>query len=275
MALNVVLNWEEGAERSPLDGDLDPEPEVEARYVLPPGIRELHLESTFEYGSRVGVWRVLRVFDRYGIVPTIFACGLALERSPHVASAFVARGCDFVGHGYRWLPPTGMTREQELEDIRRCTAAIEAVTGYAPLGWFARPPSTVNTRELVAEAGLLYDSGAINDDLPYYERVKGGSLLVVPYSLDVNDSKFFKGQFFLAEDFAEYAIAAFDAMYAESERIPRILSVGLHPRMIGRPGRIAGLERFLAHVRGHEDVWIAPRDAIARCWLEQFPDPAA
>ncbi|MFT3866078.1 MAG: polysaccharide deacetylase family protein [Solirubrobacterales bacterium] len=275
LALNVVVNWEEGAERNPMDGDLETEQEVDTRYIVPPGVRELYLESVFEYGSRRGIWRLLRTLDDFEIVPTVFACGLALERSPQIAREFARRGCDFVGHGYRWLPPTGLSREEELADIRRCVAAIEQTTGYEVKGWFARPPSTINTRSLVAEAGLLYDSGSITDDLPYYDEVAGDPLLVVPYSLDVNDSKYFKDQFFLAEDFSSYACDAFDALYREGAEAPRMLSVGLHPRLIGRPGRISGLARFLEHVRKHDDVWITGRDAIALHWQDRFPPPQA
>jgi peptidoglycan/xylan/chitin deacetylase (PgdA/CDA1 family) len=275
MALNLVINWEEGAERNPLDGDREPELEIDSRYIVPPDVRELYLESTFEYGSRVGIWRMLDLFDRLEMTPTVFACGQALERSPEITRAFVERGCDFIGHGYRWISPIGMDRSDEAADIVRCAQAIETTTGYTMRGWFARPPSTEHTRSLVAQLGLLYDSAAINDDLPYYQRVDGRPLLIVPYSLDVNDSKFFKNEFFRADQFATYAIDAFDALYEESGRTPRIMSVGLHPRMIGRPGRFPGLERFLEHVRDHDDVWIAPRDGIARTWSEQFaPDDA-
>jgi peptidoglycan/xylan/chitin deacetylase (PgdA/CDA1 family) len=275
LALNVVINWEEGAERNPLDGDRIQEHEIDTRYEVPEDQRELYLESTFEYGSRVGIWRMLRLLDRLEIVPTIFACGLALERSPQIAHEFVTRGCDFVGHGYRWISPIGMERAEEAADMVRCAESIKTTTGYGVQGWFARPPSTRNTRSLVAELGFLYDSAAINDDLPYYQEVDGRPLLIVPYSLDVNDSKFFKNEFFRSDQFSTYAIDTFDALYEESARTPRIMSVGLHPRMIGRPGRFPGLVRFLEHVRRHDDVWIASRDAVAQTWADQFaPDDA-
>jgi allantoinase len=270
LAVNFVVNYEEGAERSPLDGDSDREPLVEARYEVPPGERELFSESTFEYGSRVGVWRLLELLDRYRVTPTVFACSVALERNPVVTAALVERGCDFVGHGYRWIPHTGLTREVERDQIRRCVDSIEGMTGQRPRGWFTRPPNTLNTRELLAEEGLLYDSGSVNDDLPYFQSVAGRPFLVVPYSLDVNDTRFFKGQFFTSSDFAEYAIDCFDALYEEAIRVRRMMSVGLHPRIIGRPGRITGLERLLDHVSRHADVWYAERNQIATFWAETF-----
>jgi peptidoglycan/xylan/chitin deacetylase (PgdA/CDA1 family) len=271
LAVSFVINYEEGAERSPLDGDRDREPLVEAQYSVPDGERELFTESTFEYGSRVGIWRTLETLDRYAVRPTIYASVLALERNPAVTEALVARGCDFVGHGYRWIPHTGMSREQESAHIHRCLDALERLIGRRAEGWFTRPPNTVNTRELLAEHGIRYDNGAVNDDIPYFERVAGRPFLVVPYSLDVNDTKFYKNQFFTATDFATYAIDSFDALLAESVATSRMMSVGLHARIIGRPGRIAGLERLLQHIRRNDTaVWVAGRDEIARFWVERF-----
>jgi allantoinase len=270
LALNLVINFEEGSERNPLDGDLDREPLVEAKYDVPAGERELFTESTFEYGSRVGVWRLLELLDEFQVTATVFACGLALERNPAVAKAFVARGYDFVGHGYRWVPHTGMTTEQEHGDVRMCADAVRKMTGYSIHGWFTRPPNTVNTRQVLIEEGLLYDSGAVNDDLPYFQVVQGRPMLIVPYSLDVNDTKFFKNQFFTARDFESYAIDSFDTLHAQSQRSPLMMSVGLHSRIIGRPGRLIGLRRFLEHVRRHNDVWITGRDTIATFWADEF-----
>lgn len=275
LAVNVVINYEEGSERSPLDGDRDREPLVEARYDVPDGERELFTESTFEYGSRTGIWRLLRLLADYGVRPTIFACAQALERNPHVTRALVDRGCDFVGHGYRWLPHTGMSRDTERQQIQRCRDALCDLTGARPLGWFTRPPNTVNTRELLAEEGFLYDCGAVNDDIPYFQVVAGRPLLVVPYSLDVNDTKFFKGQFFTAADFAEYALSSFAVLHAESRRTPRLMSIGLHPRIIGRPGRLPGLEQVLETLRKHDDVWICGRDEVATFWAGRFAPEGA
>jgi allantoinase len=270
LAVNVVLNYEEGAERTALDGDLVREPLVEAHYDVPAGERELFAESTFEYGSRVGVWRTLALLDEFAVTPTVFACGQALERNPLVARALVERGCDFVGHGYRWVPHVGMSEQEERDHIARCVSSIEATTGARVHGWFTRPPNTVNTLQLVARQGLLYDCGAVNDDLPYFATVDDRPFLVVPYSLDVNDTKFFKNQFFTSRDFADYVVDSFDALWRESARSPRMMSIGLHARIIGRPGRIEGLRRALDHMAGHEGVWFAPRDAIATFWAGAF-----
>jgi peptidoglycan/xylan/chitin deacetylase (PgdA/CDA1 family) len=273
LAVNIVLNYEEGSQRNALDGDVDVEHLAEATYVVPEGERNLFMESTDEFGSRVGVWRVLDLLDEYDIRPTVFATAVALQRNPEVTRAFLERGCEIVGHGYRWVPHIGLTREQEREQIRLGVTELEKLTAQKVLGWFTRPPNTVHTRELLAEQGLLYDSGAVNDDIPYYDTVLGRPFLIVPYSLDVNDIKFWKGQFFTGDDFASYGRDSFDTLYAESARTPRMMSVGLHARVMGRPGRIGGLRRLLEHIRGFDDVWIARRDEIARMWATTFPQP--
>lgn len=270
VAVNLVLNYEEGSERTPLEGDATREPLVEAHYDVPAGERELFSESTFEYGSRVGVWRLLALLDEFGIAPTVFACGQALERNPRVTAALVARGCDFVGHGYRWVPHVGMGPEREREHIARCAEAIRRTTGVEIRGWFTRPPNTVDTRRLLAAEGLLYDCGAVNDDLPYFDEVDGRPFLVVPYSLDVNDTKFFKNQFFTGRDFRDYIIDSFDALHRDGARTPRMLSIGLHSRIVGRPGRIGGLREALEHISGHDGVWFAQREEIASFWAETF-----
>jgi peptidoglycan/xylan/chitin deacetylase (PgdA/CDA1 family) len=268
LAVNLVLNYEEGAERSPLEGDTDREWLVEAQYSVPEGERELYLESTFEYGSRVGVWRVLRAFDDFDLKPTVFACGQALERNGRVVEAFNERGCDYVGHGYRWLPPTGLDPVQEREQIRLGRESIERLTGCEVNGWFWRPPNTVDTRSILADEGFLYDSFAVNDDLPYFFPVDDRPFLVVPYSLDVNDAKFHKSQFFVGSDFSRYAIDAIDTLIADG--VSRMMSVGLHCRIIGRPARIGALQRVLEYVSAHPDVWVASRTEIAEFWMENF-----
>jgi peptidoglycan/xylan/chitin deacetylase (PgdA/CDA1 family) len=273
LAVNVVVNYEEGSERNPLEGDRDVEPLVDSRYVVPPGERDLHMESSYEYGSRVGVWRVLRALDELEISPTVFACGMALERNPEAVAAFVERGCDVAGHGYRWIPHMSFTPAEQEADIRRCLDVIEAMTGQRARGWFGRAPNTVHTRRLLAEAGLLYDSGSVSDDLPYFTDVGGRPFLVVPYSLDVNDVRFWKGELVTGDQFESYVRDSFEVLYAESAETPRMMSIGLHPRIVGRPGRLAALRRVLTHIHGHDGVWFAKRDEIARVWVEQFgPD---
>jgi allantoinase len=271
LAVNLVINYEEGAERNPMDGDRVHEHLVEASYDVPGDERNLFTESTFEYGARVGIWRLLDAFDDHAVTPTIFASALALERNPAAARAFVARGCDIVGHGYRWIQHSGMTVEQQRRDIIDCLASLRETTGTTINGWFTRPPNTVHTRSLLAEAGLSYDAGSVSDDLPYYDRLDTGPFLVVPYTLDVNDTKFYKGGFFTSDDFARYTLDCFEVLLAESRRHPRMMSIGLHSRIIGRPGRMAGLLRVLDQLRERDDIWLTRRDDIARFWREQVP----
>jgi peptidoglycan/xylan/chitin deacetylase (PgdA/CDA1 family) len=281
IALNVVINYEEGSEMGAVEGDRQREMQAEWTYPAKPDERELVNESMFEYGSRVGVWRIMRILDKYDATCTIFASALALERNPEVARAFVGHGYDMVGHGYRWVPHYGMSAEQEREEIRKTRESIQRTTEQRILGWFTRPLQTLHTRRILAEEGFLYDSGAFNDDLPYFEKVGDKPFLVVPYSLDQNDIRFWKNQLFTANDFFEYQRDAFDTLYEEGATRPKMMSVGLHNRVIGRPGRAQGLDRFLAHVRKFPGVWIANRNAIAKFWLENFashpagftPDP--
>lgn len=271
LAVDLVINYEDGAERNGWDGDTEREPLVEAKYDVPDGERELFTESTYEYGSRVGIWRIMDALDQRRLTSTVFAAARAFERNPEVTKAIVDRGYDIAGHGYRWVPHTGMTREQEKANIQDCVDTIRRLTGRTVQGWFTRPPNTVNTRELLAECGLTYDAGSVSDDIPYWEDVAGKPFLIVPYSLDVNDTKFFKNQFFTGDDFARYALDCLDVLLAESVRRPRMMSIGLHPRIIGRPARMAGLLRVLDRLAGRSDVWIPGRDHIAGFWRETFP----
>ena len=270
IALNLVINYEEGCEMGAVDGDRGREMQAEWVYPARPDERELVNESMFEYGSRAGVWRIMRILDKYDATCTIFACALALERNPGVARAFVQHGYDMAGHGYRWISHYGMNEEQEREHIRKARESIERTTGQRIIGWFTRPLQTNATRRILAEEGFLYDSGAFNDDLPYFEQVGGKPFLVVPYSLDQNDIRFWKNQMFTADDFFEYVRDAFDILYEEGATHPKMISVGLHNRVIGRPGRAQGLDRFLSHVRQFPKVWIANRNEIAKFWLERY-----
>ncbi len=270
IALNMVINYEEGSELGAVEGDPQREMAAEAVYPAKPTERDLANESMFEYGSRAGVWRIMRILDKYDATCTIFACALALERNPAVTQVFVKHGYDMVGHGYRWISHYGMSEEQEREQIRKARESIERTTGQRIIGWFTRPLQTQATRRILAEEGFLYDSGSFNDDLPYFERIGDKRFLVVPYSLEQNDTRYWKNQLFTANDFFEYVRDAFDTLYEEGSTFPRMMSVGLHCRIIGRPGRAQGLDRFLAHVRKFPDVWIANRNAIAKFWLEKY-----
>jgi allantoinase len=271
IALNVVLNYEEGAERSPLDGDPEREALSEVVYAIPAGERDFIQETAYEYGSRAGVWRVLRLLDQFEVPATVFASALALERNPPAAAAFCDRGYDFVGHGYRWVPHLGMSEKDERDSIRRAVASILSTTGQRIAGWYTRPPATIHTRRILSEENFLFDSDSLADDLPYYVEVSAKPHLVVPYGLDVNDVRFWRASFLTANHWFQYARDAFDTLYEEGARAPKMLSVGLHSRIIGRPGRVAGLRRFLEHVRSHSDVWICRRTDLARFWVDHYP----
>jgi peptidoglycan/xylan/chitin deacetylase (PgdA/CDA1 family) len=276
VALSIVVNFEEGSERSVTDGDDQAETIGEIPYVMPPGTPDLANESVYEYGMRVGIWRVLEVLARHQAPATFFICGQAMERSPEAARAVHAAGHEMISHGYRWEEYFRMDREEERERIALTIRAFENVIGERPLGWYCRYGPSVNTRELVVEeGGFLYDSDAYNDDLPYYVSVGGKQHLVVPYNLDVNDIRFWLGPAFIGGgQFADYCRETLDMLCEEGERTPRMMSVGVHPRIIGRPGRIGGLDRFLAYARSLPGVWIARRIEIARVWQEQFSPPS-
>ena len=272
IAVSVVVNYEEGSEYSILDGDPAGETSGESPSPAGPGERDLANESFFEYGSRVVVWRILNILDRYNVKGTIFACALALERNPEVGPELVRRGHEVMGHGNRWEEYYKMDRDAEREAIREAVATITRATGQRPLGWYTRYGPSVNTRQLVVEeGGFEYDCNAYNDDLPYYTPVNGTPWLVVPYSLEVNDYKFWRGDLLTPAHFFEVAKASFDTLYEEGASHPKMMSVGLHCRIIGKPSRAAGLDRFLKYASEKEGVWFARRLDIARWWKEHYP----
>lgn len=268
LALSIVVNVEEGAEPSPLDGDPRAESRAEMPHTARDGVRDLAIESQYEYGSRAGLWRILEALTQTRTPATFFACGRSLERNPAGAEAIAKAGHEVCSHGYEWREPSTMTREEERLSIARAVRAITATTGRRPVGWYSRWGPSIHTRELlVEEGGFLYDSDAYNDDVPYQVEVAGLPFLVIPYSMDTNDMKFWLGGFSTAGQFAEYLGDTFDVLYREGLHQPRIMSLGIHARIIGRPGRIGALTRFLEHVRAHDGVWVARRDEIARHWL--------
>lgn len=277
LAVNLVLNYEEGAEYSLAEGDPIAESVLSDLAVGPPieGGRNLNIESLYEYGSRVGFWRILQLFEERGLPFTVNAVGRALELNPRAAEAIAATKADVQSHGWRWIDYHVVPEEVEREHMARCVETIERLTGAPPLGWYTGRPSP-NTRRLVVEhGGFLYDSDAYNDDLPYWTRDYGRPHLVVPYSLDCNDSRCARNQGFdHADDFFVFMRDVFDWLYAEGERTPRMMSIGLHCRLIGRPGRIAGLARFLDYLMAHDRVWICRRIEIARHWIEHHPPGA-
>ena len=278
LALNFVLNVEEGSEYSIADGDgVSESALIEVRATrVPRGDRDLASESMYEYGSRVGFWRIFELFRSRGLPLTIFASALALERTPRIAAAIRETDWDICAHGWRWVEHYRLDPATEAEHIARAHADITSILGRAPRGFYCRYSASQATRELVVQhGGFDYDSDAYNDDLPYWTQVAGRAHLVVPYSMATNDAKFLAGDVFSARDYADYLIDSFDVMLAESGRWPRMMSVGLHARVIGHPGRLAGLVRFIDHVQDKAGVWICGRAALADHWRAEVPPPAA
>ncbi len=274
LALNFVLNFEEGSEPSFPDGDGYSEAGLTEAGGQPRDVRgrDLAAESMFEYGSRVGFWRIFRLFEVRQLPLTIFGCALALERHPHAARAIAEAGYDVCCHGWRWVQHYHLEEAEEREQIRKAVSSLQASVGERPLGWYCRYGPSVNTRRiLVEEGGFLYDSDAYNDELPYWVTVNGRPHLVVPYTLSVNDSQFGRGIFATAEDFFHFARDSFDVLYREGASQPKMMSVGLHMRVSGHPGRAAGLERFLDYILEHRDVWICRRIDIAQHWIAHHP----
>jgi peptidoglycan/xylan/chitin deacetylase (PgdA/CDA1 family) len=236
-------------------------------------MRDLTMESVYEFGSRVGFWRLLRLFAEARMPATFFACALALERNPAIARAIAASGHDVCCHGWRWEKHWLLDEATERERIARATASLAGLLGRAPEGWYCRTGPSVNTRRLVVEhGGFLYDSDAYNDELPYWDHAYGRPHLVVPYTNDVNDSKFANpAGFGSGADFFTYLRDSFDLLYEEGAHQPAMMSVGLHMRIAGRPGRARALQSFLRHVRRFPGVWVCGRADIARHWMAQHP----
>lgn len=274
VAVQFVLNYEEGGENCVLHGDHASETFLsEIIGALPfTGARHMSMESIYEYGSRVGVWRILDLFRAREIPITVFAVAMALQRHPHVAERAMKDGHEICSHGLRWINYHGMPIELEREHMARAIEIQSRVTGERPLGWYTGRTSE-NTRWLVAEeGGFLYDADDYSDDLPFWSRMVGKPHLVVPYTLDCNDMRFATPQGFNTGDqFFTYLKDAFDALYDEGARTPRMMSIGLHCRLIGRPGRFRALQRFVDYVQGHDHVWCARRVDIARHWIATHP----
>jgi allantoinase len=277
VAVQFVLNYEEGGERSVLHGDPESETflsEIIGAQAFPN--RHLSMESIYEYGSRVGVWRILQEFERRRLPLTVFGVSMALARHPEVTAAFGELGHEIACHGLRWISYQLADRETERRHLKEAVAVIRELTGSAPLGWYTGRDSP-HTRELVVEhGGFLYDADSYADELPYWVTVTGKPHLVVPYTLDANDMRFATAQgFHTAEQFFEYLRDSFDVLYAEGADTPRMMSVGMHCRLLGRPGRFRALQRFLDHLEAHDHVWICRRVDVARHWIARHPPGAA
>ena len=273
VAVNFVINFEEGSELSHPAGDgISETGLIESASTDAGNRRDLAAESMFEYGARVGWWRLHRIFTRFGVPVTLFACARALEANPPAAAAIAATDWDICGHGYRWIKHYELGEAEERDQIARAVALIRETTGKPTLGWYCRYAPSENTRRLIAEnGGFLYDSDAYNDELPYWARVAEKPHLVIPYSLATNDVKFGRGVFGPGEDFFAYLRDSFDLLYEEGAEHPKMMSIGLHMRICGHPGRAKALIRFIEHLRAHDRVWICRREDIARHWMAHFP----
>ena len=275
LAVNFVMNYEEGSEPSIQDGEHFTETGHTEAAGRNQGVRgrDLAAEGMFEYGSRVGFWRLMRLFQERRLPMTVFGCALALERNSPAANAIRASGFDVCCHGWRWIKHYALTEAQEREHIRKAVASLQATVGERPLGWYCRYGPSVNTRRLIVEeGGFLYDSDYYGDELPFWKTVSGRPHLIVPYSLTNNDGKF--AELGTSQQWFSFIRDAFDMLYREGATQPKMMSVGLHMRLIGHPARAVGLERLLDYVIKHKDVWIARRLDIARHWASTHPYPA-
>lgn len=274
VAININLNFEAGGERTILDGDASSEGHLnDIGAPAYPGLRSPLAESAFEYGPRVGVWRLMRIFQDFDVPISVLGVVSALERNPEPLAAFMEAGYEIVSHGWRWIDYHAVDEATEREHIRLALTGIEALTGRRPAGWMTGRPGP-NTRRLIVEAGVKYDRDALNDELPYWTKVAGRDHLVIPYSFETNDNRFdLNLGFGTAEDFARYFIDCFDLLYAEGNDRPKLMSIGLHDRLIGRPARAVGLIRFLDHVRKHDGVWFCTGEQLAGHWVQHHPAP--
>ena len=283
IAVQFVLNYEEGGENSVLHGDAGSEQFLSEMF-NPPAYPDRHLsmESVYEYGSRAGVWRILREFERRNLPLTVFAVAMALQRHPELTQALMAQGHEIACHGWRWINYQQVDEAVEREHLRLATEALQQLTGGVwPAGWYTGRDSPATRRLVADQGGYAYDSDYYGDDLPFWLNVKktDGSLapqLVVPYSLDCNDMRFGLPQGFShGNEFFDYLRDSFDVLYAEGADQPKMMSIGMHCRILGRPGRLRALQRFLDHIEAHDRVWVARRIDIARHWTQTQPfDPA-
>ena len=275
IAVNFVMNYEEGSEPSMQDGEGHTEIGLTDAGRMGQTIqgRDLAGEGLFEYGSRVGFWRLMRLFQERNLPMTIFGCALAMERNPDASAAIAKAGFDVCSHGYRWIKHYELSEAEEREHIRKAIGIIQKMTGERPLGWYCRYGPSVNTRRLVAEeGGFLYDSDYYGDELPFWVTVDGKQQLVVPYSITNNDGQF-AAYIGTSDQWFSFVRDAFDMLYREGATQPKMMSVGLHMRLIGHPARAVGLERLLDHIQKHEGVWVTRRLDIAKHWIKTHPYP--
>ncbi len=263
LALSIVVNVEEGSEYSLADGDRGPEVVDELGIAIHKPIRNYGNESNYQYGIKAGGPRILKLLDEFNIAATFTAAALSLERAPYLADYIRAGKHEACSHGYRWIHQFRMSEDEERQFIAKAVASIEQTTGERPHGWLSRYLHTDNTRRLLSEAGFTYHMDDYSDDVPYWDDVDGKPMVIMPYALDSNDMKMWTDPAYTPDQWLKYAIDTFDWLYAEGAQQPRMMSLGLHLRIIGRPGRIGALKAFLQHVRQHSKVWVTTRKAIA------------
>ena len=274
IAVSFVLNYEEGGENTVLNGDAGSKVRLTEVAGLTPvvGGRDLSTESIFEYGSRAGFWRILRLFDERGLKFTSWAVGRALELNPAAGKAMADAGHEVASHGWRWIHYRDFSEADEREHMRKAIAMIEKTAGKRPVGWYTGRLSQHTLKLVVEEGGFLYSSDSYADDLPYWVRAAGKPHLVIPYTLEVNDMKFAVAPgYSAAEGWFQYMKDSFDVLYAEGTSAPKMMSIGLHCRLAGRPGRAAALAKFMDYVLSHQRVWVARREEIAHHWIKVHP----
>ena len=274
LALQIILAYEEGSENCILHGDTSSESFISDMIGAQPlkGVRNLSMESLYEYGTRVGFWRILKLLTDLNIQTTVLANSYALERYPEHAQALVEGGHEIASHGHRWIDYQYVGEVAEREHMQQAIEIIERLVGQRPLGWYTGRVSENTLKLVVEEGGFLYDADTYADDLPYWVKVNGKDHLRIPYTLEANDMRFVALQGFNSGDqYFTYLKDTFDVLYREGEETPRMMSMGMHLRIVGRPGRFAALQRFLDYVMNHDKVWITPRVDIARHWIEKHP----
>ncbi|MCS2152946.1 allantoinase PuuE [Scandinavium goeteborgense] len=273
IAVQFVLNFEEGGENHVLHGDSGSE-QFLSDIIGAPSFPDKHMsmDSLYEYGSRAGFWRIHQEFQKRGLPLTVFGVAMALARNPAIVDAIKAADYDVVSHGWRWIHYQNLDIQTERQHMQQAVEILEALFDKKPLGWYTGRDSP-NTRQLVAEqGGFLYDSDYYGDDLPFWTTVDSKPHLIVPYTLDANDMRFATAQGFnTAEQFYTYLKDSFDVLYEEGETSPKMMSIGMHCRLLGRPGRFRALQRFLDYVQSHDDVWVCRRQDIAEHWVKTHP----
>ena len=273
--MSLVVNVEEGSEYSVREGDTHAEPVDELGVTLKRPIRNYPNESNYLYGIKAGAPRVLALLARHRIAATFTAAAVALERAPALAAAIAAGGHEACAHGHRWIHQFRLAPDEEREFVRQAVASIARTVGRRPVGWLSRYLTTPHTREILVAEGFTYHMDDFSGDAPFWDVVGGRAILVLPYALDSNDMKLWTAPGFTPAQWLDYAIDTFEVLLAEGAAAPRMMSLGVHLRIIGRPGRIGALDRFVQHARSRERVWFATREQIARAWTAFQPPPAA